>query len=101
MGIGSNYYVKVAEDEYKEELLKEIARDAAVHVVNGIDRSAAIKKAKATIEAQQEAIAMQEYYEDEDGIIRFFDSSIESPQTPTGKHHQVATVAKELKDTIG
>ncbi|EKF9738651.1 hypothetical protein ATY37_19960 [Vibrio cidicii] len=100
MGIGSNYYVEVAEEEYREALREEIARDAAVFVVEGIDRASSLKAAREIIEAQQEAISSGAYDEDENGVIRFHDSSIESPVTPLGKESQVNAIAAELIDSI-
>jgi hypothetical protein len=100
MGIGSNYYVEVAEEEHQEALRDEIARDAAVYVVEGNDRASSIEASKENIEAQQEAFSTGAYDEDEDGIIRFHDSSIESPATPLGKEAQVKAIAQELRDSI-
>lgn len=100
MGIGSNYYVKRAEEEHKEALRDEIARVAAIYVVEGNDRASSIEAAKENIEAQQEAFSTGAYDEDEDGIVRFHNSSIESPATPPGKEAQVKAIAEELNDSI-
>ncbi|MCG9648404.1 hypothetical protein L1D24_07445 [Vibrio brasiliensis] len=100
MGIGSNYYVEVAEEGHREALRKEIARDAAVFVVEGNDRASSLKAAKELIEAQQEAISDEAYDKDENGVIRFHDSSIESPAVPSGKEAQVNAIAAQLIDSI-
>ncbi|MGR5448138.1 hypothetical protein ACPV47_24910 [Vibrio jasicida] len=100
MGIGSNYYVEVAEEKHKEALREEIARDAARYVMQGNDRASSIEMAKSNIAAQQEAFSTGAYDEDENGTVRFHDSSIESPATPPGKEAQVKAIAAELKDGI-
>lgn len=95
MGIGSNYYVEVAEEEYRDALRKEMARDAAIDVVNGNERTSSINAARNRIEAQQAALSANEY-EEYDGVIHFHDSSIESPAMPKGKEAQVNAIANEL-----
>lgn len=100
MGIGSNYNVELAEEDHKEALRAEIARVAAIYVVDGNDRVSSIEAAKENIEAQQEAFSTGEYDEDEDGIVRFHNSSVESPATPPGKEAQVKAIAEELKGSI-
>ncbi len=100
MGIGSNYYVEVAEQEHEEALRKEIAQDAAVDIVNGNSRSASIKAAEERIAAQQEAFSTGAYSENEDGIVCFHDPSIESPVIPKGKEVQVNVIAEELLEQL-
>ncbi|PML49355.1 hypothetical protein BCT76_08115 [Vibrio tasmaniensis] len=96
MGIGSNYYVEVAQQEHEEALRQEMARDAAVDIVNGNSRSSSIEAAEKRIAAQQEAFSTGAYTESEDGVVYFNDSSIESPAIPRGKEAQVKAIEEEL-----
>jgi hypothetical protein len=96
MGIGSNYYVEVAQQEHEEALRREMAQDAAVDIVNGNSRDSSIKAAEIRIAAQQEAFSTGAYTEDGAGVVHFNDPSIESPAIPRGKESQVKAIAEEL-----
>lgn len=80
-----------AEDEFNEQRVKAVCLDAAVFVVGGIERGAAIQKAEAIFDAQQEAQS------DVTGTAELADEA-QSPAIPKDKKAQVAAIAKELED---
>lgn len=46
MGIGSNWAVEVAEEEYREQMIAMVAEQAAIMIVGGESREFAISRAK-------------------------------------------------------
>lgn len=76
-------------DDFNEKRDKEICRMAAIFVINGYDRSSAIRKATEIFNLQQEAI------NDNTGVIETLDEA-QPPQMPAGKERQVAAIAQEL-----
>lgn len=100
MGIGSNWSVEIAEQNYKEAIFEEVINEAAILVViEGYSRESAYEAAKKKIDAQQEAISKGEYSEDEDSnTISFVDSSLEKTTIPSRKQAQVKAIAQELRE---
>ncbi len=99
MGIGSNWGVEAAEQECEEAWFEETLREAAILVVEGMDRHSAFARASEISIAQREALSRGEYSEDEEtNVIEFFDSTIESSAIPAGKEAQVRAIAIELRE---
>lgn len=97
MGIGSNWGVEVAEQDHEDALFEDILYEAAILISNGIDRQSALNKAEDLINRQQEAISNDEYSEDENGYITFFDSSLEGSSIPQGKELQVKAIMNDIR----
>ncbi|HCE2591073.1 TPA: hypothetical protein NGU26_001157 [Vibrio parahaemolyticus] len=96
MSIGSVHSVELAEEKDRDNKRKAIARCAARYVLNGHNQEDAIKRATALIEAQQEAVFNEEYYEDENNIIHFLDTSLEDPKTLSGQESQLKAITSSL-----
>ncbi|UPR35628.1 hypothetical protein ISX50_06285 [Vibrio cyclitrophicus] len=98
MSNGSNYDVEVNQQANEEALRQEMALDAAIGVVNGNSRGSSIEAAKERIAAQQRAFSTGAYDENENSVVSFHDSSIESPAIPKGKSAKVKAIAEELSE---
>jgi len=99
MGIGSNLEVEKSEEDYREKCFQGIIEEAAQFVViDGLPRKEAFEKAKLLSEKRDEAITNEQYTElDEDsGLIKFHDKSLEPSRVPSDKKRQVDAVKNEL-----
>lgn len=87
--MGSDLALDDAEDAFNEQRAQEVCRDAAIFVVGGMERGAALQKAEAIFDAQQEAQS------DPTRAAELADE-VQSPAVPKGKEAQVAAIAKDL-----
>lgn len=100
MGIDSDLMVEFGEEEHEDNIRHEIAYRAAVYVLfNGSDRLAAIQAATGHVLAQHEAIANQEYAEDED-VITFYDPRLNDSPVPFQYQAQISAIQAELINLI-
>jgi len=88
MGIGSNFYVEVAEQEHREKRFDIIIRKAAELVIHGI-----ISRTKAIEQAESELLDAEEALSNEMPVDELAFESIS-----TCKDKQIIAVANELHD---
>lgn len=103
MGIGSDLEVENAEQEARDADINSVAKEAAKLVaLNDEPRGSAIKQAIEIKHREKEALSNREYDEDEDeeGVISFWDSSLNGSTIPKDKEAQVKAIASELRAKV-
>ncbi|MDH1472525.1 hypothetical protein [Shewanella sp. GD03713] len=101
MGIGSDLEVENAEQEARDADINSVAKEAAKLVaLNDEPRGSAIKQAIEIKHREKEALSNREYDEDEEGVISFWDSSLNGSTIPKDKEAQVKAIASELRAKV-
>lgn len=101
MGIGSDLEVENAEQEARDADINSVAKEAAKLVaLNDEPRGSAIKQAIEIKHRENEALSNREYDEDEEGVISFWDSSLNGSTIPKDKEAQVKAIASELRAKV-
>lgn len=101
MGIGSDLEVENAEQEARDADINSVAKEAAKLVVlNDEPRVSAIMQAIEIKHRENEALSKRQYDEDEEGVISFWDSSLNGSTIPKDKEAQVKAIASELRAEV-
>ncbi len=96
MGIDLDYHVEIKQQKYEESLRHEIAKIAAIYIVNGKGRSYSIEEAEKRVAEQHIAFLTGAYTKGEKGVVCFYDLSLESLAIPRGKEALVNVIKEEL-----
>ncbi|BDQ68458.1 MULTISPECIES: hypothetical protein [Shewanella] len=101
MSIGSDLEVENAEHEARDEDVDSITIESAKLIaLKKVPRELAIKQAIEIKHREQEALSNREYDEDEEGVISFWDSSLNGSTIPKDKEAQVKAIASELRAKV-
>jgi len=100
MSIGSDLEVENAEHEAREEDVDSITIESAKLVaLKDVPRDLAIKQAIENKHRENEALRNREY-DEEEGVISFWDSSLNGSTIPKDKEAQVKAIASELRAKV-
>ncbi len=98
----SDYLIDQDERDYEEAMQRCLIREAAVHVINGMDRASAIGHVKEIGDLRSAAEESENVVRDEDGNVEsYLESKLEPPSEEGIKQSQIEAIYRELCDKEG
>jgi hypothetical protein len=97
-----DYITEQQEEEYEESNKSHLLREAAIHVIKGMDRKSAIKHAYEIGFSRSEAEQSGNVVLDKEGYVEsYLESELNPPSTEGMNKFQIDTIHKELCDSEG
>lgn len=97
-----DYITEQQEEEYEESNKCYLLREAAIHVINGMDRKSAIEHVYEIGFLRSEAEQSGNVVLDEEGYVEsYLKSELDSPSTEGMNKFQIDAIHKELCESEG
>ncbi|MBL8501666.1 MAG: hypothetical protein LZF63_13060 [Nitrosomonas sp.] len=100
--MSQDYITAQQEEEYKESNRRYLLWEAAIHVINGMDRESAKEHVYEIDFLRSEAEQSDNVMRDEEGYVEsYLESKLNPPSTEGMNKSQIATIHKELCESEG